>query len=110
MSTFKIHPSIGIARLGNSDDFYLAPEQPGVLPMECDQDGIEMTHEDGQPQRVEHFKDQDDLSKVKRQAARFKVYHYGDDNDQQGEEITIDGEYEFIVVTSRTAPKKVMGK
>ena len=29
MATYKIHPGIGIARLGNSDtEFYLAPEMP----------------------------------------------------------------------------------
>src|SRR5216684_3987408 len=36
MPTYKIHPGIGIARLGNSDtEFYLAPETPAGLPMEC---------------------------------------------------------------------------
>ncbi|MGY4359574.1 hypothetical protein ACVW0J_006067 [Bradyrhizobium sp. i1.7.7] len=29
MATYRIHPGIGIARLGNSDnEFYLAPETP----------------------------------------------------------------------------------
>ena len=38
MATYKIHPGIGIARLGNSDtEFYLAPETPAGLPMECDE-------------------------------------------------------------------------
>ena len=33
MATYKIHPGIGIARLGNSDtEFYIAPETPAGLP------------------------------------------------------------------------------
>ena len=40
MATYKIHPGIGIARLGNSDtEFYLAPETPAGLPQECDAQG-----------------------------------------------------------------------
>ena len=40
MSTYKIHPGIGVARLGNSDtDFYIAPEVPAGLPIECDAQG-----------------------------------------------------------------------
>lgn len=108
MTTYKIHPSIGIARLGNSEDFYLAPEQPGALPMECDHDGQEIL-KDGKPVRIENFKDVGDLSKVKRQAARFKVFHYKDDNDNTGEEIQSGKEYEFILQTNVTALKKVKG-
>lgn len=108
MSTFKIHPAIGIARLGNSDDFYLAPEQLGTLPVECDDEGKEI-RENGEPKRVENFKDADDLSKIKRQAARFRVFHYASDQDQQGEEIKIGGQYEFILQFATTALKKVKG-
>jgi len=37
---FRIHPAIGIARLGNSpNSFYIAPEAAGALPIECDQSG-----------------------------------------------------------------------
>src|ERR1700704_7031287 len=31
---FKIHPAIGSARVGNSAEFYLAPEAPGTLPLD----------------------------------------------------------------------------
>ena len=48
MATYKIHPGIGIARLGNSDtEFYLAPETPAGLPMECDSDGNQRFGPDG---------------------------------------------------------------
>ena len=40
MALFKIHPAIGMARLGDSEsDFYLSPEQPGNLPIACDTEG-----------------------------------------------------------------------
>src|SRR5882672_4304041 len=32
---FKIHPSIGVARVGNSPEFYLEPETIGGRPIEC---------------------------------------------------------------------------
>ena len=42
-STLKIHPAIGIARLGNhrssgdaEAEFLITPEHPGGLPIECD--------------------------------------------------------------------------
>ena len=37
---FRIHPAIGIARLGNSPtSFCIAPDAAGVFPIDCDQDG-----------------------------------------------------------------------
>ena len=53
MATYKIHPGIGIARLGNSDtEFYLAPETPAGLPMECDSNGNQGFGPDGMPEVV----------------------------------------------------------
>ena len=76
---FKIHPAIGIARVGDSpDSFYLAPEQAGQLPSELTADGKD--------QPIKTFKDK--KQRVKRQAARFRVYGY-DDNFKQGKEIQI---------------------
>src|SRR6478609_10215886 len=51
-----IHPGIGIARVGNSQSaYFVGPEAPGWTP------GVD-----------ERFKDED--GRVKRQAARFRVY------------------------------------
>ena len=37
---YAIHPAIGIARVGDSpDEFYLAPEATGALPIACDATG-----------------------------------------------------------------------
>lgn len=39
-TTYAIGPSIGIARLGDSEDgFYLAPDAIGALPITCDNYG-----------------------------------------------------------------------
>jgi L-Lysine epsilon oxidase N-terminal/L-lysine epsilon oxidase C-terminal domain/von Willebrand factor type A domain len=61
ITAVKIHPAIGIARLGNSpDEFYIGPERVWELP---DPPG--------------GFKDSQ--CRVKRQAARFRLYAYHDD-------------------------------
>ena len=84
---FKIHPAIGIARVGNSTaSFYLAPEQAGQLPIDCDQEGNAILNSDGWEQPIQNFKD--DQQRIRRQAARFRVYAY-DDNGQGGSEVEI---------------------
>lgn len=69
--TYKIHPAIGFARVGNSlDGYYLEPTVVGGLPTEVDADGHERP--------VTEFKD---AGQVKRQAARFRVYRYEEGRD-----------------------------
>ncbi len=37
---YSLHPSVGVARLGNSEgQFYLAPDKIGGLPFEADEWG-----------------------------------------------------------------------
>lgn len=53
----KIYPGIGVARLGDSpDEFFIGPESPGIGPQE------------------DAFKD--GAGRVKRQAARFRIYGF----------------------------------
>jgi hypothetical protein len=60
-TVYKIHPAIGIARVGNSpDEFFIGPERIGQRP---------------EPQGG--FKDAQ--CRVKRQAARFRIYAHLDD-------------------------------
>jgi hypothetical protein len=54
---YWIHPAIGIARVGNSDEHFLGPEKPGDVP---DAGG---SYKDEQGQ-------------IKRQAQRFRIYEY----------------------------------
>jgi len=57
----KIHPAIGIARIGNSDEYFVGPELP--YPTAPPDGGYK-----------------DAQGKLKRQAARFRVYGYDKDN------------------------------
>src|SRR5262245_49139754 len=67
---YKIHPAIGIARVGNSpDEFFIGPERVGE-----------------QPDPPGGFKDAQ--CRIKRQAARFRIYAHHDDGTVQ--EITAD--------------------
>ena len=71
---YKIHPGLGIARLGDSPDaFYLAPEALGALPIECDQDTGQPVMQGGKPQPVSSFKKN---AQVKREGVRFSIYVY----------------------------------
>src|SRR5579864_2925500 len=53
----RIHPAIGVARVGNSDEFFIGPETP--YPTAPPQGGY-----------------RDAEGRLKRQAARFRVYGY----------------------------------
>jgi len=82
VTTYKIHPGIGIARLGNSEtEFYIAPEMPAALPQACDASGNPLLTPDlSGPLLVKNFKDKD--GRIKRQAARFQVFVYDADSPQ----------------------------
>ena len=68
--SYKIHPGIGIARVGNSpDQFFIGPEAPGQIP--APQGGWK-----------------DKKGRLKRQASRFRVYGY-DEEGRVVREITL---------------------
>ena len=72
ISYCRIHPGIGIARLGNSpSDYFVGPEIPDYALQPID----------------ELFKDNE--GRVKRQAVRFRIYAY-DSNDNVVKELTSD--------------------
>ena len=75
-TTYRIHPGLGIARLGNSPQaFCISPEQPAALPIACDERGNPLMTPDGMSEvRVLSFKDSE--GRMKRQAARFQVWAY----------------------------------
>src|SRR5262245_45798599 len=67
---YRIHPAIGIARLGDSaDDFFIGPEAPGVPST--------LNKPDGSSAQPGKYKDQQ--HKIKRQGARFRIYEYTED-------------------------------
>jgi hypothetical protein len=68
---YKIHPAIGIARVGNSDDHFIGSEIPDVPAL---------------PSDGKFKKD----GKIKRQAARFYIFEY-DDSSPGAASIEING-------------------
>jgi hypothetical protein len=79
-TTYRIHPGLGIARLGNSPEaFCISPEQPAALPIDCDEHGNPSLSSDGMTElSVKTFKDAE--GRIKRQAARFQVWVYDDES------------------------------
>lgn len=74
--TYKIHPAIGVARVGNSAEYYLAPETPGGQPLDS-KTGQPIYTGPGVPaQNIYH----DASGALKKQAARFKVFAYDNAN------------------------------
>jgi hypothetical protein len=68
----SIHPGIGVARIGNStDEYFIGPEAPGEIPVPAG----------------ECFKDMS--GRIKRQAARFRIYGL-DADGQVVKELTAD--------------------
>lgn len=66
IKSIRIHPGIGMARLGNSDEFFIGPEAPGIV---VDPGGKNGPGPNGGSYR-------DSKMQLKRQAQRFRVYAY----------------------------------
>ncbi|MBE9069737.1 LodA/GoxA family CTQ-dependent oxidase [Leptolyngbya cf. ectocarpi LEGE 11479] len=82
-SVFEIHPKIGVARLGNSpEEFYLGPETTGGLPTTWDSATQSAT-----TTAVSQYKD--DVGRIKRQAACFKIYAYASSEADNPTEIKV---------------------
>lgn len=93
---FRVHPAIGIARVGNSNEYYLGPETMAGLP----------TGEPGptlgglpirpgtESETIKSSELRDRFGALKRQAARFRIYAYSKSAARQypsgeGSEITL---------------------
>jgi L-Lysine epsilon oxidase N-terminal/L-lysine epsilon oxidase C-terminal domain len=76
---YKIHPSVGIARVGDSvEGYFLGPELPGVTPLALAGTGEESFRDHGG---------------IKRQGVRFRVFEYAVGRDADltvAREITLD--------------------
>lgn len=102
---FAIHPSVGLARLGNSPEgFYLEPQTIGGRPIECTPQG-ELRLQGGEPIPVEKFKDA--KGRIKRQASRFRVFVY-DDDSPAGREIVLGKDVQSVEWTVHIANKKAV--
>ncbi|MCU1349113.1 MAG: hypothetical protein JWO56_2143 [Acidobacteria bacterium] len=98
MSTvYKIHPAIGVARMGTSAQFTIGPETPGGLPTDP---------ATGAP--VSTFRDAN--GELLKQAARFRVFAYDSTNpDDPGTEVRVGADgVEAIEWTVYLANKKAV--
>ncbi len=83
---YAIYPGIGIARVGNSpDEYFIGPEAPGEVPQP----------EDGY---------KDSAGRIKRQAARFRIYGFNEAGEAVREITADDAEITWRVhVANRKA-------
>lgn len=102
---FRVHPTVNFARFGTSDDFVLSPESSAGLP----NTGTEVTGglpiKKGTEREPITSKDlRDDDGKLKRQAARFRIYHYS----FGGQESYPRGDGQELVVGTRLPDGRVV--
>lgn len=106
-TSLRIHPAIGIARVGNSEEYYLGPETmagmdisgqtlTGGLPIQPGTERDTITSADVR----------DTSGKLKRQAARFRIYQYVF-SDKDGLESYPTGQGEEVKIGSLIDGKKV---
>ncbi len=82
----QIHPGLGVARLGDStDEFFIGPESPGHMP-----------HPAG------GFKDKQ--GRIKRQAARFRIYSYNAAGEAIAELTAADADIQWSVELGNKKP------
>lgn len=108
---YRIHPSIGISRVGNSDEFYLGPETIAGL-----KDNINDHQTGGLPikphtekQTIKSSDLRDKHGAFKKQAARFKIYQYLISDQKETYPMNLpEQDIEEIVIGSEINGKKVV--
>lgn len=66
MLRYKIFPAIGVARVGEDNDFFIGPEVPGVGPVELANGAV-----------VKRFKSAE-RTRIRKQGARFHLFESED--------------------------------
>ncbi|MDQ3959522.1 MAG: LodA/GoxA family CTQ-dependent oxidase [Pseudomonadota bacterium] len=109
---YRIHPTIGIARVGDSDSpdgYFVGPEAPSVPPSLNPPDA---PHD---PNAGYKLPDKDNRGRIKRQGARFRIYEYTLDDagaTTQVREITADDaqiEWEVHLANRKAAAPRFLG-
>ncbi|UII21352.1 LodA/GoxA family CTQ-dependent oxidase [Fulvivirga ligni] len=76
-TSLRIHPAIGMARVGNSTEYYLGPETMAAHPQEgSDTTGGLPIKPNTESTTITSGDLRDGQGRLKRQAARFKIYQY----------------------------------
>jgi len=92
MPKFKIHPALGVARVGDSpDDSFIGPEEPGIP---------------GNFLNGKYGSFRDSKGRIKRQAARFRVFEYPDDGSDPREVVVGTGSVTDVEWRVHMANKK----
>ena len=80
---FRVHPAIGFARVGNSTEYYLAPETAAAMPLKGKSynGGIPINAQTGEPIKASELRD--NQGRLKRTAQRFRIYAYPADGRDQ---------------------------
>ena len=106
----RIHPAIGLARVGNSPEYYLAPESIAALPRRDDPGGATTGGLPIDPKTdeiIESSRLRDSPGALKRQAARFRIFQYDESTAGQypapgasevtiGSSVTVGGESRIV--------------
>jgi hypothetical protein len=118
VTIFRIHPTIGVARVGNSDDYVIAPEtMAGAPPVDGAASVGGLPIRPGTESETIRSSDLRDASgALKRHAARFRIFSYPDGKTENwprgdGNEVRIDDKVggrtvKDIVWTVHVANKK----
>ncbi|NUQ72317.1 MAG: hypothetical protein HUU21_02045 [Polyangiaceae bacterium] len=103
---FRIHPSIGFARVGNSESFYLAPETIAGLPLPDRDDlvGGLPIRAGTESEPITNRDLRDERGALKRQAARFRIFGYA----RQDAEAYPNGAGTEIVIGSEIDGRRVV--
>lgn len=101
---FRIHPAIGIARVGNSNAYYLGPETMAGLPVEGGKTTGGLPIRPGtESETITSSELRDRNGAFKRQAARFRIFQY----EKQEAEAYPNGGGSEITIGSRVDGKRI---
>ncbi|HEV2349311.1 MAG TPA: LodA/GoxA family CTQ-dependent oxidase [Terriglobia bacterium] len=78
MAKLRIYPAIGVARVGNSKQSFIGPENPGIP-----------ANWDSNTRKFKRFKDDD--GRILRQAARFRIFEFDEGGNPLKELTLADG-------------------
>ena len=85
-NAFRIHPAIGVARVGNSEEFYLAPETMAGRPAPGDGSltGGLPIRPGTESETIRSGEVRDQFGGLKRQGARFRIFAYPEARERSG--------------------------
>lgn len=104
--TYRIHPAINFARVGNSEEYYIAPETMAGLPVDGNDKvtGGLPIKPNTENETITSQDLRDKKGAFKRQAARFRIFQYTKKDKEtyptgEGTEITINSVIDGKVIT-----------